>query len=160
MNMIYKRGFTLIELLVVIAIIGILAGIVLASLNTARESATDAQVKAQLANMRGAMELYYSKNGNYGAAGTSADGCAAAPTAPWNDALLAQLADSDNYPTGPAATLACHNNSVVGAAATGWAATARLGIGSATDAYYCVDYTGAAKNVGTTITISATDVAC
>ncbi len=52
------RGFTLIELLVVIAIIGILAGIVLASLNSARGGAGDAKVKAQLGSMRSQSELY------------------------------------------------------------------------------------------------------
>ena len=54
-----NKGFTLIELLVVIAIIGILASVVLASLNSARAKGKDAAIKAQLSSMRAEAELLY-----------------------------------------------------------------------------------------------------
>jgi prepilin-type N-terminal cleavage/methylation domain-containing protein len=56
------RGFTLIELLVVIAIIGILASVVLASLNSARDKGTNAAYRSALNNMRAQAELWYDDN--------------------------------------------------------------------------------------------------
>ncbi len=61
-----NKGFTLIELLVVIAIIGILAAIVLASLNSARSKGGDAAVRSNLANIRGQAALYYDTNTTFG----------------------------------------------------------------------------------------------
>ena len=52
-------GFTLIELLVVIAIIGVLASIVLASLNSARQKSRDARRIADVKQIQLALELYY-----------------------------------------------------------------------------------------------------
>lgn len=54
-----SKGFTLIELLVVIAIIGVLASIVLASLNSARQKSRDARRIADIKQLQLALELYY-----------------------------------------------------------------------------------------------------
>jgi type IV pilus assembly protein PilA len=59
MNNTFKRGFTLIELLVVIAIIGILASVVLASLNSARDKGTNTSYRSSINNMRAQAELFY-----------------------------------------------------------------------------------------------------
>jgi prepilin-type N-terminal cleavage/methylation domain-containing protein len=60
-----KLGFTLIELLVVIAIIGLLASIVMVSLNSSRANARDAKRQEDLQQLRLALELYFNKNGEY-----------------------------------------------------------------------------------------------
>jgi len=72
-----RKGFTLIELLVVIAIIGVLAAVVLVSLNTARMRGRDARRLADLDSVRLAIEVWSDQNGSVypdaasGDAGTS-----------------------------------------------------------------------------------------
>lgn len=58
-----NKGFTLIELLVVIAIIGLLATIVLVSLNSARDKAKTVQTKANVRSFGTALEMYYDDYG-------------------------------------------------------------------------------------------------
>jgi len=59
----YRKGFTLIELLVVIFIIGLLASIVVVSVNTARVKSRDARRIADISSVRTAIELYIDANG-------------------------------------------------------------------------------------------------
>ncbi len=59
------KGFTLIELLVVIAIIGLLATVVMTSLNSARKKGRDARRVEDINQIKTALELYYDSNGQY-----------------------------------------------------------------------------------------------
>lgn len=118
-----KKGFTLIELLVVVAIIGILASVVLASLNSARAKGSDAAVKANLANMRAQAEIFYDVPNSY--EGVCAD----------TTILAAQTA----------AEAAGGNGGECDDTATAWAAWA--GLKSDLTQAWCVDSTGTSEQV-------------
>ncbi len=118
-----KRGFTLIELLVVIAIIGILASVVLASLNSARDKGEDAAVKSNLNNARAQAALYYDENDN------SYDGVCVASS---SENGIAQFLADDSF---------CDDG------ADAWAALTPLPSG--TSSAYCVDSTGKALTINT-----------
>jgi len=60
-----NKGFTLIELLVVIAVIGLLASIVLVSVNKARAKARDAKRVSDLKQISTALEMFYDNYGYY-----------------------------------------------------------------------------------------------
>ncbi len=57
-------GFTLLELLVVVAIIAILATLILANLNRARQQANDAKVQAETKAVSDAVQLYMTDPSN------------------------------------------------------------------------------------------------
>lgn len=97
-------GFTLIELLVVIAIIGILASIIIVSVNTARLKARDARRIADLDTIRKAVEQYIDTNSFPPGSATSPDGDAyynSAVAADWNALQTLLLPYVNPLPTDP-----------------------------------------------------------
>lgn len=60
-----KKGFTLIEILTVIMIIGILASVILVSMDTARKRAADTTIKNQIGQLRSLAEALYSFENHY-----------------------------------------------------------------------------------------------
>ena len=61
----YNKAFTLIELLVVIAIIGVLASVIILNVNQSRSLARDSVRVSDIKQIRYALELYLSDNGQY-----------------------------------------------------------------------------------------------
>lgn len=136
-----QQGFTLIELLVVIAIIGILSGIVLSSLNSARGKASNAAVKANLANIRAQAEIVYDSAG-----GTYAGVC--------NDSTV-----QAGY---QAAGKAGGGTAVCNGSANAYAISSPLKVSETIDGVsvsnWCVDSTGASR--GTSAALGSGEVVC
>ncbi len=181
----FKKGFTLIELLVVVAIIGILASVVLASLNSARNKGKDAAIQAQLSNMRGQAELYYSTNGTYGfnsGAAGAALGVANGVT------ILPGTSCTANHANAPGTTMfgtastssglqqlifgACSSGATTINAAVDTAASTTVGAkawaveanGVSANAWFCVDSSGQSKSYSQagapTIAVTGTSAIC
>ena len=125
-----------------IAIIGLLASVVLASINSARDKGANAAAKSSLNNARAQAELFYDDN-----ARSYDDGTDAVCTTGTNN-LSTLLTAADNAVT---AADVCFDT------AAGWAASIDL---NAPAGFYCVDSTGFGGELLVDPALSAADVVC
>jgi len=112
-----KRAFTLVELLIVVIIIGILAAVAIPQFGDSATDAKRASLDANLATLRGAIELYFHQHGStypgivkthkVGAADPVAHASAAEAfekqLSEYSDALgnTSDTRDTTNFPYGP-----------------------------------------------------------
>ena len=127
-----QRGFTLIELLVVIAIIGILSSVVLAAMGTARNRGSDSAVRQNMSSVRNQAEIFYTGQNPNTYTGVCTD-----------TTVAGQLTAAGSAGGG---TATCNTS------ATAWAASSPLRSGG----HYCVDSTGAARQISAALTSGTT----
>jgi len=166
-----KRGFTLIELLVVIAIIALLSSVVLASLNTARAKARDAQRESSIEQFRTALGMYYADHGAYPASGGSSDPTIGSSWSDSNDSswttLQTKLApyiaslphdpseSSSGWPGGGAQSYAYFANASPTYCSLGWYMIVWNPEGTNVPSPGTTDCVGTYRNYGGTVTVGS-----
>ncbi len=150
----HTQGFTLIELLVVIAIIGVLASVVLVTLNDARVRAADAAIKNNLSDARAQATLFYdAANYSFGSvcANTTSGGVKSIYSFVLAAAQAADLTGFSRDSVGSSTAAVCNDGT------SGWAAQVPL---KTSGKWFCVDDKGTANTYTGSRLTSTSDITC
>ncbi len=159
------KGFTLIELLVVIAVIGILAAVVLASLNSARNKGKDKAILSDLVSVRTEIQSYFSTIGSVGTYGSWCPDTTAT-TSVFGDTKVKEIIRHANSQSGGSTNLGSFTRVGCYASGINWAVIAVLNEAGYTKGW-CVDssgksnkYTFTAPGAVSTLEIDTTNALC
>ncbi len=139
-----RKGFTLIELLVVISIISVLSTIVLVSLKSARDRASNSAIRSNLISARTQASIYHDNQGHYGTNTFVTANCATAAGLPLSETVFADpviqsAIDAAKKASGSSSVAYCH--SVNGPPALNWMIAIPIS-GDPAGNYWCFDSQG------------------
>ena len=151
-----SKGFTLIELLVVVGIIGVLAAVVVASLNSANSRGKNAAVKSNLNNARTQAEVFYNTNTVANLTYTNVCTNGAVGGVEGIGALLLASAKARGFSNYSINAIGTTTNAVCNHSANAWAAQVPLLGGG----FWCVDSSNLSIEVASSRITTTTDYSC